>query len=49
MHLAGSANTVQALTAWNSMSQSRGAITQNLKKIQSTVLITKNYTKLLHK
>lgn len=38
-----------ALTPWNSLSQSRGAITQNLKKLERTVLITKNYTKLLCK
>ena len=34
-----------ALTLWDSMSQSRGEITQDLKEIESTVLITKNCTK----
>lgn len=38
-----------ALALWGGMSQSREGITQGLKDIESTALISKNYVKWLDK
>lgn len=40
---------LMALALWGSVSQSREGITQGLKEIESTVLISKNYVKWLDK